>query len=107
MSKFYVVPEERLKEFIMQDKYESFKANHPDWDCPDIEVTEEDLKEFPSVDCIDNQTSIDPAITINNKPIHDDIFVDKDKFITHQVSLQFNEIQQHSMIQQDMFKDKQ
>jgi len=107
MSKFYIVPEERLKEFIMQDKYESFKANHPDWDCSDIEVTEEDLKEFPSVDCLDSQKSIDPTIMINSKPIHDDIFVDENEFITQQASLPFSDVQQQGVVQQDMFKDKQ
>ena len=109
MTKFYIVPEERLKEFISAKK-ELCYAHDSMFYSPseeELEATDDDLKEFPSVDCLDNQTSIDPAIMINSKPIHDDIFVDENKFITHQVSLQFNEVQQQGMVQQDMFKDKQ
>lgn len=110
MSKFYVVPEERLKDFIRAEK-ELCYARDSMFYSPseeELEATADDLKEFFSVDCIDNQTSIDPAIMINSKPIHDDIFVDfadNNKSITQQATLPFNVVQQHSM--QDMFKDKQ
>ena len=109
MSKFYIVPEERLKDFIRARK-ELCYAHDSMFYSPseeELEATADDLKEFSSVDCIDNQTSIDPAIMINSKPIHDDIFVDKDKFITQQASLPFSDVQQQGVVQQDMFKDKQ
>lgn len=107
MSKFYIVPEERLKDFIRAEK-ELCYARDSMFYSPseeELEATDDDLKKFPSVDCLDNQTSIDPAIMINSKPIHDDIFVDMNKSITQQATLPFNVVQQHSM--QDMFKDKQ
>lgn len=105
MSKFYIVPEERLKDFIRARK-ELCYAHDSMLYSPseeELEATEDDLKEFPCIDCLDNQTSVDPAIMINSKPIHDDIFVNKEQFITQQTSLQFNDIQQQGMI----FKDKQ
>lgn len=107
MSKFYIVPEERLKDFIRARKelcyaHDSMLYKPSE---EELEATEEDLKEFSSIDCIDNQTSVDPAIMINSKPVHDDIFVDKNEF-TQQASLPFNEVQQ-GMVQQDIFKDKQ
>lgn len=104
MTKFYIVPEERLKDFIRARK-ELCYAHDSMLYTPseeELEATEKDLKEFSSIDCIDNQTCVDPAIMINSKPVHDDIFVD----ITQQASLPFNEVQQ-GMVQQDIFKDKQ
>ena len=116
MSRFYVVPEDYIKRLLKDSKMLECL------DCSDYklikhesgydEMLEEkgsyindcsELSEFGVIESSD--TVVDNAII--TKSVHDDIFVDKDKFITHQVSLQFNEVQQQGAVQQDMFKDKQ
>ena len=102
MIKFYVVPEDYLKKVINDSIMLNRVVGDPDADNYPHDIDEE-LSKFGIIES--SETVVDNAII--TKPIYDDIFVDKDKFITHQVSLQFNEVQQQGMVQQDMFKDKQ
>ena len=105
MTRYYVVPEDYLKKVINDSIMLNRMVGDPDADNYPHDIDEE-LSKFGVIESSD--TVVDNAII--TKSVHDDIFVDfvdRERSITQQASLPFNDIQQQGVIQQDVFKVKQ